>query len=334
MVATMAARFCFTIDTEPDDLWSDPDVFTFESAKCLPEFHHMLTGAGARPTYLTTSEVVESDAGRDAMEKCLAEGRCEVGAHFHSWTREWPFDVPDLSGAGGGKLHAMAHQLGQNVEERMLRYTCQAIEGKLGVSPRSFRGGRWSFGPGSPQSLANCGITVDSTMTPGLSWRDERHELLDGPDYTNVSRQPHFLSWVSDAERPGGQGQRVLEIPVGTALIPDRPESWFKGLPVRAISKVCGLVGIPFGFMSLRPATQSLRNMRRVLQSLRDGGSPVWVFMIHSSELIPCQKLPTHGQVESFIERCLCGIRAAVEMGAEPATLEEARQWVIDSDFA
>ena len=209
--------FCFTLDTEPDDLWDQQGPPTFEHFKALPEFHRLLTSAGARPTYLTTSEVVEDGQGLRAIQRCLDMGNCEIGAHFHSWTRAWPFPVPDL---GNPPLHALAHQLGAETEGRMLAYTCEAIQRAVGAAPLSHRGGKYSLSSDSVANLQACGITVDSTVTPGQSWRNVgTSPLLDGPDFTMAPRAPYYLTCGGEVLEPRRAGD-VLELPVGAAWTP------------------------------------------------------------------------------------------------------------------
>ncbi len=317
----MKPLFCFTLDTEPDDLWPNRPNLTFEHFRSLPDFHRDLVEAGARPTYLTTSEVVEADLGRAAMEACLEEGGCEIGAHFHSWTRDWPFEVPDL---GSPPLHAMAHQLGATVERQMLEVTCEALTRTLGIAPRSFRGGRWSLGRGTARALANAGIVVDSTVTPGLSWQDARSKLLDGPDYRSATRHPF---WLSGGEAADGS---VLEIPVGAAFFPDWTGKVLRSrLSKKAVSRLGRTVGLRLAHRWLRPTKFSVDDMRAVMVSLERADVPVWVFMIHSSEIVPCTPLPSEEAAAAFRRRCTDAIRTAVELGARPATLEEAAEAVI-----
>jgi hypothetical protein len=324
----MEARFCFTLDTEPDDLWADAAVPTFEHFRLLLQFHRKLVDAGARLTYLTTSEVVESAEGRRAMESCLQAGHCEVGAHFHTWTRDWPFSVPDL---GSPRLHAMAHQLGQPLEERMLDFTCRALRTALGIEARAHRGGRWSLGPSSARSLANCGIVVDSSVTPGLSWRDTRSPLLDGPDYRFAPSQPFWL--CDELADDNASSPRVLEIPVGAAFFPARMRALLRtSLRRRVAARLGRTLGLRLGHRWLRPTKMSVADMRAVMIALKRAESPVWIFMIHSSEIIPCTPLPTQAAVDAFWQRCLGGIRAAVELGAKPSTLSEAAELVIENN--
>lgn len=323
--------FCFTLDTEPDNLWANKPDLGFEHFRQLPAFHRDLVDAGAKPTYLTTSEVVESRIGRAAIEDCMADGDCEIGAHFHSWTRPWPFEVPEL---GTPPLHAMAHQLGPAVERQMLEVTCDSLARTVGIEPRSFRGGRWSLGAETGRSLAKSGIIVDSTVTPGLSWKDARSPLLDGPDYRSATRQPF---WLRDAADPpkNGAGAGVLEIPVGTAFFP----GWSKHLLrstfcQKAVSKLGRMAGMRWGHRWLRPTKFSTDDMRAVMTSMKHAKLPVWVFMIHSSEIAPCVPLPTEQAVEAFRRRCIDGVRAAVDLGAKGVTLEEAAKRVIEHDVA
>jgi hypothetical protein len=310
-------KFCFTLDTEPDNLWDFSPTVTFEHFERLPEFHHRLVEAGARPTYLTTSEVAEDPSARSSLLRCLSEGVAEIGAHFHTWTRQWPFRHPEL---GSPPLQAMAHQLGAGVEEQMLDFTCSALRGAFGGPVTSYRGGRWSFGRQSPRSLANCGILVDSSFTPGLSWSDAKDRLVDGTDYRRAGRRP---SWLV---APGADHRPVLELPVGAAWFPEW--AWkLKPELRRYLGGVRTRLGMRGGHRWLRPTRTSVADMRAVMESLKRDDIPVWVFMIHSSEIIPCRPLPTTLEVDRFIERCASGVRAAVELGAEPVTLSEALDW-------
>jgi hypothetical protein len=256
------------------------------------------------------------------MEKILETGQAEIGAHFHSWTRSWPFAVPGL---GSPPLHAMAHQLGQSVEERMLQYTCDSLEKNLKVRPRSYRGGRWSFNQGSVRSLRNSGILVDTTVTPGRSWQDQRHPYLDGPDFRRCSRYPHYYR-VDCGETDPSSGD-VLELPVGSSYLAPGWLGTADGLIGRGARRLSSLMGRAHGWLWLRPTSMSTSQSRACLEALRDDQVPVWVAMIHSSEIMPCQPFPTESAVKKFIERCLRLVDLAVQLGATCATLDEVRQY-------
>jgi hypothetical protein len=306
-------HFCFTLDTEPDDLWADRPTLTFDHFHRLADFHRELTDRGARPTYLTTSEVAEHLPAARALGRVLDAGRAELGAHFHAWTRAWPFPVPDL---GPRPLHALAHQLGQPVEERMLAFTCDVLARAFRVRPVSYRGGKWSLNEASALSLARCGIRVDTTVTPGIHWQDRRHPLLDGPDFRGRPRHPHYL-------RPPGR-DAVLELPVGTADVPPPRPLPSRGVVGKVVRRALRATGRPVGLTWLRPTLMSRRELRACLRALRADGVPVWVSMIHSSEIVPCKYFATEGAVRAFRRRCLELVEDAVALGATGATLREA----------
>jgi hypothetical protein len=236
-------------------------VLTFDHFSRLGSFHQRICGAGGRPAYLTTSEVAQAPEARDPLRSCLAQGNCEIGAHFHTWTREWPFHLPDL---GTPRQAALVHQLGQSAEEAMLAYTCRELHQAFGVRPVSYRGGRWSLSRESATSLRNCGITVDSTVTPGIDWKDTSHPLVDGPDYTRASRNVSTVSEVFGAPPIKGD---PLEIPVGAAWFP----SWLatsSAFVRKQFSRVGHRAGLRLGHRWLRPTYTSVADMVATMKSL------------------------------------------------------------------
>ena len=64
--------------------------------------------------------------------------------------------------------------------------------------------------------------------------------------------------------------------------------------------------------------------MRACLESLKREGAEYWVAMVHSSEIVPCSKLPTQDAVDAFWKRCADLVDDAFALGATPATLEDA----------
>ena len=317
--------FCFTLDTEPDDLWANRPRLTFSHFDRLLDFHRELIARGARPTYLATSEAAEHRPSARILEQILESGQAEIGAHFHTWTRSWPFPVPNL---GRPPVHACAHQLGQGVEEQMLDHTCTVLERELGIRPVSYRGGRWSFNGASVRSLRNCGIRVDSTMTPGITWETPAHRLLSGPDFRQSPRTPHYLSGESLEAREEGD---VLELPVGTSFHPDPASALSQSFAAKVGRRMRKAVGLPAGVLWLRPTTMSRKKMRACLGQLKRDHVPVWVAMIHSSEIGINRYFPSEELISQFRERCFGLAEDARAMGATAATLEEVWRHYSDS---
>lgn len=314
----MKYGFCFTLDTEPDNLWQVGGPIEFQHVERLRGFHDALVESGARPTYLTTSEFAEHATAQRVMQSIMNQGNAEIGVHFHTWTRPWPFEVPDL---GNPLQPALAYRLGSEIEEKMLQYTCKTIKKFWEIEPRSFRGGRWSLSGQSLRALRNCGIKIDSTVTPGLSWCDKSHFLVDGPDFSRSIRFPHFMA--GDSLEPSSEGD-IFEIPVGTACFPRRHSSK-SAPPVRSFAtKVLQKLGFSYGIIWLRPTVYSRTQMLSCLRELKRLDVPVWVAMIHSSEIIPCRYFKTESAVKAFWRRCFDLVHDALEMGAAAMTLSEA----------
>ena len=63
--------------------------------------------------------------------------------------------------------------------------------------------------------------------------------------------------------------------------------------------------------------------MRACLGQLQRDEVPVWVAMIHSSEIGINRYFPKEGMVELFRDRCFGLVEDALAKGAKAATLEE-----------
>ena len=61
---------------------------------------------------------------------------------------------------------------------KKVRFMTGLLEDTFGVKMRSHRAGRWAMDERYARALADCGYTVDCSVTPGLSWR--RHAGAPG----------------------------------------------------------------------------------------------------------------------------------------------------------
>lgn len=62
----------------------------------------------------------------------------------------------------------------------------RCVESELGVRPRSFRAGRWGFGPSVSMALAAEGYLVDASVSPFIDWTTD-----GGPDYSAAPNRPY-----------------------------------------------------------------------------------------------------------------------------------------------
>jgi sugar phosphate isomerase/epimerase len=118
-----------------------------------------------------------------------------------------------------------------------------------------------------------------------------------------------------------------IEIPVGAAWFPPHSKN-ARTLYRRLLHITSRATGVRLGHRWLRPTYVGVSDMIATMKSLKRAGVPVWVFMIHSSEIAPCRPLPTEAEVKALVERCEAAVTAAAALGAEPATLIEAGEFI------
>ncbi len=73
-----------TVDTEPDDAWTDhlnPRVANVQELRCLQEF---LDKYGAKATCLVTYRVIRDEVAMDVLRSLQASG-AQIGVHLHPW---------------------------------------------------------------------------------------------------------------------------------------------------------------------------------------------------------------------------------------------------------
>ena len=102
--------------------------------------------------------------------KILNEGRCEIGTHCHPW------NTPPLA-EERSEYNSMLCNLPQTLIQDKLFTLDHAIQNWIGIKPTSFRAGRWGFDTKVAHTIHALGYTIDSSVTPLVSW-----QLYHGPD--------------------------------------------------------------------------------------------------------------------------------------------------------
>ncbi|MBI4088137.1 hypothetical protein HY418_02015 [Candidatus Kaiserbacteria bacterium] len=236
-----------TVDTEADDQWDEHAALSVGNVFALPRFQRLCERYGIAPTYFVTYEVA-SDARASALLREWQDlGKAEVGAHLHPWT------TPPVA-PGEEHVRAFPSELSDETLQKKLTALTEKVEATFGKRPTSYRAGRWGFDMRQAAFLKELGYIADSSVTPGISWRETRGVPggAGGPDFTNEPVMPHMLN------------DRVLEIPmtvVRTRLL--RRRRW-----LRIFEKT------------------TERDLVKVLAVSAHMDLPAAVFMIHSSELV------------------------------------------------
>ncbi len=198
------------------------------------------------------------------------------------------------------------------------------------VDRQPFHPGSGRFDRGHHRRVFMRWQVVKDDDIPGRNWHEPGDPLIDGADFRAFPRHPFHLGRYQGLD----VDPDVLELPVGGSYVPalrSRPTG-------RVVDRLkCGalrMLGQPCGWLWLRPTSMSRPQMRACLEALRRDRVPVWVAMIHSSEIIPCQPLPTEDAVARFVERCLQLVEDAVSLGATCSTFTEVQTALLEPALA
>jgi hypothetical protein len=308
----------FSIDTEPDaPQWRGYDYrnLTFENIEGIQALLARVEEYGIRPTFLVTCSMALQARLRSVLEPLVAWSRCEIGAHFH------PGDTPPFANSpqstNDNILKIPDGLLAEKFES--LHATVTSV---FGV-PRSYRSGAWTIDSRIVNLLTKYGYGVDSSVTPGISWR-----ALRRPSYVGAPRDAYYL----DSKNPGHSGNSgVLELPV-TIWSP----SHLSGLGGELLAAVCSMPlesrrGILFSALKkyrpyrplwLRPALSTLEEMVMVAEKSETDFIHI---MCHSNELSlgtsPYSDTPE--KLRSLMDKITRFFSYANRTGFVPLTLSE-----------
>ena len=313
-----------TVDTEGDDQWDHGAPLTTRNVDYWEPFQAVCEKHGVTPTYLITSEIAADSKAQALLRAWTARGAAEVGAHLHPWTTPPFLDRPGFR--FNDPAHAFLNELPGELVSQKLHALTQQIEDCIGVRPISFRAGRFGLDMPAARVLGRLGYVVDSSVTPLIRHTyPGLHDQPGGPDFRSHGLSPFVIQGTG---RPG-----VLEVPLTIvttyALLRRFPGllSVYRTLPVRAVRKIFfrrWLVPQPVWLCPQPQFTQP--HLRSALRTSKDGGAPLAIMMLHSSELMPGGSpfRPTEGSIQELLDVLDLFFGFVVESGGLPATLSSA----------
>jgi hypothetical protein len=106
----------------------------------------------------------------------------------------------------------MLCNLPEELQHLKLAFLHDVICKNFGIVPVSFRAGRWGFGPTVARSLIRLGYSIDTTVTPYVSWN-----VFHGPDYSSFGNELFRFSaeGLSHKDEKGA----LLEVPATVGFI-------------------------------------------------------------------------------------------------------------------
>lgn len=252
-----------TVDTEGDNLWEWEEGKTIDTqnAKFLEPFQTLCEKYGFYPVYLTNYEMAMSNDFVEFVKEKVAKGVCEIGMHLHAWNSPPEHNLKKLYD-GNAYITEYPKQV---IREKHI-FLKNLIEERIGVSPVSYRAGRWATSEELFDVLDEIGIRVDCSITPGIYHKAPGTSVQHANDYRKVSKFPHKI------------GKNLIEVPMTTRTY---RTSNGKKLYRKMVNVIRG------EHLWLRPALQSEDAMKLLIEKVLSENANYLMFMVHSSELMP-----------------------------------------------
>ena len=296
-------EFIITLDTEADNQWDHGRKLTVENIGYIPRFQNLCENYAIRPTYLVTSEVAGNDFARGILSAYVRDNRAEIGAHLHSWSTP-PF-IDRIGYRENDVNHAFASELPFELLDSKIRLLTTQIENSFGKRPTSFRSGRYGFNDAVAKSLISNGYLVDSSVTPFVSWAEQRGipGSSGGPDFIDSIPYPHHYEFENGS---------IAEIPITIlpTCFPLNRNLYISKYYFRKVNNSLILRGLRKIFYAdqplwLRPTpNMNITLFKKLINEAIIKKLPFVVMMFHSSELMPgCSKYrPDKVSVEELYE--------------------------------
>ncbi len=320
----MTTTVFITVDTEEDN-WGDyhSRALATTNAREIPRLQALAEAFGAVPTYLVDYPMVTMEPGRGVLRE-MAAASCDIGAHCHPW------NTPPMREELGSRSSKLVNLPAEVVREK-LRTLHAGIVDNLGVVPRTFRAGRWGFGPAVAATLVELGYTVDSSVSPFVDWSGSA-----GPDYRMAPFRPYRFRPEAPLvpARDGG----LLQVPASVGFFQRDQVRMHRIREVlrRPFLQRLRMVGALdrlglLNFRWLSPETATGPEMVRLARGLVRAGVPSLNLTLHSSTLTPgltpfvrsrADQEETFRRIETFLDFARGeGMRFA-GLGAAPELLD------------
>lgn len=269
-----------SIDTEEDSWGPTAGEITTRNIERIPELDRFFKGLGVRGTYFTTYQVATAEAGAAILRDVSDGGDAEIGAHLHPWnTPPYSGEEPRLT---------MLRDYPIESQQAKLFHLLESIETDIGVRPTSFRAGRFGVGRETILTLIEAGITVDSSVTPLLNWRE-----AGGPSFMSATNDVYRVDGTRDVSMPSPEGP-VVEVPVTVGFTRSHPRAWnslARVLDSRLArrARIQGLLGRTTGTAKviLSPEVESGPDMVSLGRHLVCHGATKLHMYFHSNSLCP-----------------------------------------------
>jgi hypothetical protein len=315
----MTIQFTMTVDTEEEWDWDGgwpTEHLSLSNIARLPQLQEICDRHAVATTYFVDQAVFDSSAARDTLLSLTDRPNVEIGMHIHPWNTPPIADhIPVCA------RDTYLHNLPVNLVREKLSSVYDCFR-KAGLSPTSFRGGRYSSGGAVHEFLQDHGFLADASVCPYTTWFDD-----GAPDYRRRGLEPIRLP-------PRRAGQSAMwEIPLTLAFTRRPYQLWCKwyDLVERSWLSKLRLIGIGERLGIVRKVWLSFESplgarMQEFLNRLQRLQVETVCFTMHSSSLVPGGNSFTRTEVDiaRLLER-LDAVFGALRNNAvfQPATVTE-----------
>ena len=264
-------RFLVTVDTEEEFDWTRPFARAGHTTHAVPwiaRFQQFCESHGVVPTYLVDHPVAVDPEAARILSPAVEAGRADIGLQLHPWVNP-PFDEEiNIPNSFPGNLSV-------ELECAKLLALKSEIEARFGVTPLTYRAGRYGVGPNTAALLIEAGIRIDTSVRARFDYRD-----MGGPDFRACPSHPW---WVDD-------NRRLLELPLTTAFTGHLRRHGAALYPRLAFSRrLRGALAMTnlIERIPLSPEGVTVEEGLRAMDTAVVDGVPVLVFSFHSPSLAP-----------------------------------------------
>lgn len=242
-------------------------------------------------TLLVTYHAARDPASRQVLEYWRDHYATEIGAHLHPWNTPPLIELSEPE-------PVRSERIPLPILKEKLANLVGSIQENLGVTPRSFRMGRFDWGPRLLSLLPEMGFQVDSSMVP-------LDQKVGGPRHFLAPNDPFLLAV------PGDNGLPLVEAPLTMVpVLAGTPRLIYRlsrALPGAGGERLLSWFRYALA-AGIHPVWYPLPSMRLAASRHRGRGGRVLNMFLHSSEIAPggTPQFPD----EAAVERLIAKIRA------------------------
>lgn len=181
------------VDTEEEFDWNkfpDREATAVKHMESLELTQSICREFGLAPCYVIDYPIATTPLSIDALKPYVANNECEIGAHLHPWVNPPLTEELSYSNMYPGNLS-------QQLEYDKLANLKEAIETNFGVSPVSYKAGRYGFGKNTLKTIEKLGFKVDLSHCPPMD-----HSADGGPNYSRTDSRPFYFAGTDIMEIP------------------------------------------------------------------------------------------------------------------------------------